>query len=123
GEQFDNAGAKVLADTLDTATARYLQEGREPARKVGEIDNRGSTFYLTLYWAQALAEQDVDSDLAERFRPISEELTANEATIDADPIAAQGSPQEIGGYFMPDPQLTEATLRPSATRNRIVDRV
>jgi isocitrate dehydrogenase len=121
GEQFDNAGARVLGDTLDEATARYLQEGREPARRVGQIDNRGSTFYLTLYWAQALAEQDADRGLAERFRPVAEALSGNEATIAAELIAAQGSPQDVGGYYRPDPERAAAAMRPSATLNRIVD--
>ena len=121
GEQFDNAGARVLADTLDTATARYLQEGREPARKVGQIDNRGSTFYLTLYWAQALAEQAADAALAERFRPIARALAENEPTIVAELIGAQGSPQDIGGYYLPDPARAAAAMRPSQTLNRIID--
>jgi isocitrate dehydrogenase len=121
GEEFDNAGARVLAETLDQATARYLQEGREPARKVGQTDNRGSTFYLTLYWAQALAAQTADPALAERFRPVAEALTAGEATIADELIAAQGSPQELGGYYMPDPKLADAAMRPSATLNRVID--
>jgi isocitrate dehydrogenase len=121
GETFDNAGARVLAETLDKATARYLQEGKEPARKVGQIDNRGSTFYLTLYWAQALAEQTTDPALAERFRPVAEALTANEAKIADELIAAQGSPQELGGYYMPDPKLADAAMRPSETLNRVID--
>jgi isocitrate dehydrogenase len=123
GEQFQNAGALVLADTLDRATARYLSEGREPARKVGQTDNRGSTFYLTLYWAQALAEQTADPALAERFRPVAEELTANEAGIAAELIAAQGTPVDLGGYYMPDPQAVGAAMRPSTTLNRIVDAI
>jgi isocitrate dehydrogenase len=121
GEEFDNAGARVLAETLDQATARYLQEGREPARKVGQTDNRGSTFYLTLYWAQALAAQTADPALAARFRPVAEALTAGEATIADELIAAQGSPQELGGYYMPDPKLADAAMRPSATLNRVID--
>jgi isocitrate dehydrogenase len=121
GEQFQNAGARVLADTLDKATARYLAEGREPARKVGQIDNRGSTFYLTLYWARALAEQDADPALADRFRPVAEELAAREAEIAAELVAAQGSPQDLGGYYLPDPERAAAAMRPSRTLNRIVD--
>jgi isocitrate dehydrogenase len=121
GGTFDNAGARVLAETLDKATARYLQEGKEPARKVGQIDNRGSTFYLTLYWAQALAEQTTDPALAERFRPVAGALTANEAKIAEELIAAQGSPQELGGYYLPDPKLTDAAMRPSETLNRVID--
>jgi isocitrate dehydrogenase len=123
GENFGNAGARVLAETLDRATARYLQEGKEPARKVGQIDNRGSTFYLTLYWAKALAEQSADAALAERFRPVAAALEEHEAQIVAELIGAQGEPQEIGGYYMPDPERTAAAMRPSATLNGIVDRM
>jgi isocitrate dehydrogenase len=121
GEQFQNAGARVLADTLDKATARYLTEGREPARKVGQIDNRGSTFYLTLYWAQALAGQNADPALADRFRPLAEELTTRESEIAAELVAAQGSPRDLGGYYMPDPEQAAAAMRPSRTLNRIID--
>ena len=103
-----------------TATARYLQEGREPARKVGQIDNRGSTFYLTLYWAQALADQDADAALAERFRPVARALAENEQRIVAELIGAQGKPQDIGGYYMPDAEKTAAAMRPSATLNRVI---
>ncbi|MGH7446481.1 MAG: NADP-dependent isocitrate dehydrogenase, partial [Longimicrobiales bacterium] len=121
GEQFDNAGARVLGDALDTATAAYLQNGREPSRKVREIDNRGSTFYLTLYWARALAEQDADAALAERFRPVASQLAANEDRIIAELTAAQGSPQDIGGYYMPDPVRVAAAMRPSETLNALID--
>ncbi|HSJ08309.1 MAG TPA: NADP-dependent isocitrate dehydrogenase, partial [Longimicrobiales bacterium] len=120
GEQFDNAGARVLGDALDEATASYLRNGREPARKVGQIDNRGSTFYLTLYWAQALAAQGADTTLADRFRPAAEALAANEERIVAELIGAQGSPQDIGGYYRPDPERAGAAMRPSATLNAIV---
>src|SRR5690606_8425771 len=121
GEQFDNAGARVLADTLDQATAAYLQNGREPSRKVGEIDNRGSTFYLTMYWAQALAEQDADATLGEHFRPVAAELAANEDQIIAELNGAQGAPQDIGGYYRPDPERSSAAMRPSTTLNGILD--
>ncbi|HUF49514.1 MAG TPA: NADP-dependent isocitrate dehydrogenase [Longimicrobiales bacterium] len=121
GEQFGNRTASVLADTLDTATASYLKHGREPARKVGEIDNRGSTFYLTLYWAQSLAEQTADAALASRFRNIAASLAENEPRIVAELIAAQGAPQDIGGYYLPDPVRTGAAMRPSAALNAIID--
>jgi isocitrate dehydrogenase len=123
GEQFDNPGARVLADTLDAATARYLQEGKEPARRLGGIDNRGSSFYLTLYWAQALAEQTADPALAERFAPIARELTENESKILDELLGAQGKPQDIGGYYMPDADLAARAMRPSGTLNRIIDGV
>jgi isocitrate dehydrogenase len=121
GEKFGNTAARVLAATLDAATASYLRNGREPARKVGEIDNRGSTFYLTLYWAQALAEQTDDPALAERFRHVASELAANEERIADELIAAQGQPQDVGGYYMPDPRRAAAAMRPSGTLNRIID--
>jgi isocitrate dehydrogenase len=123
GEQFDNDGARVLGDTLDTAVAAYLQNGREPSRKVNELDNRGSTFYLTLYWAQALAAQSQNPDLAARFRPIAEALAAGEDRIIDELNAAQGPPQDVGGYYMPDPERAAAAMRQSPTLNRIIDRV
>jgi isocitrate dehydrogenase len=122
-DQSGNAGARTLGDALETATARYLQNGREPSRRVHEIDNRGSTFYLTLYWAQALAEQQADRALAERFRPVAAELEASEARIVAELNDAQGSPQDVGGYYMPDPVRAAAAMRPSETLNRIIDGV
>jgi isocitrate dehydrogenase len=121
GEQFGNAGARVLGDALDRATAAYLQNGRGPARKVHEIDNRGSTFYLTLYWARALAEQDIDPALAERFGPVAAELEANEARIIEELNAVQGSPQDIGGYYMPDAARAAAAMRPSDALNGVID--
>ncbi len=120
GEEFGNAGAKVLGSALEVATSRYLDNARSPARKVGELDNRGSTFYLTLYWAQALAEQSTDGVLAERFAGVARELEGHEAEIIAEFAAAQGSPQDIGGYYMPDPQRAAAAMRPSATFNGVV---
>jgi isocitrate dehydrogenase len=123
GEQFDNTGARVLADALDRATASYLQNGREPSRKVHEIDNRGSTFYLTMYWAQAVAAQDTDPALARRFAVVAEQLTANEPVIIAELNAAQGAPQSLGGYYMPDEERTSAAMRPSPTLNRIIDSI
>ena len=120
GEQFGNAGALVLGDALDRATAGYLQHGREPSRKVNEIDNRGSTFYLTLYWAEALAGQDRDAALAERFRPVAADLAAAESRIIDELNAAQGSPQDLGGYYLPDAKRAAAAMRPSATLNAII---
>ena len=117
GEQFDTAGARVLAETLDDATARYLKEGREPARKLGQIDNRGSTFYLTLYWAQALAAQDEDAALKARFAPLAEALAGHEAAIVAELNGVQGRAVDIGGYYRPDMARVTAAMRPSATFN------
>jgi isocitrate dehydrogenase len=121
GEKFDNPGALVLAATLDAATARYLDNARSPSRKVHELDNRGSTFYLTLYWAQAIAAQSTDPTLAERFAPVATALAASEDEIAAELIAAQGAPQDLGGYYMPDPAKADAALRPCATLNAIID--
>jgi isocitrate dehydrogenase len=120
-EQFDNPGAKVLADALDAATGSYLKNGRLPSRKVNEIDNRGSTFYLTLYWAQALARQDADTELASRFGPVAAALAENEEKILSELVSVQGSAQDLGGYYMPDPERLTAAMCPSETLNRIID--
>jgi isocitrate dehydrogenase len=120
-DEFDQAAARVLGDTLDEATARYLSEARSPSAKVHELDNRGSTFYLTLYWADALARQGADARLAERFRPVAQALAANEPEILRELDAAQGSPQDLGGYYRPDLARAAAVMRPSATLNAIID--
>ncbi|MBM6546999.1 NADP-dependent isocitrate dehydrogenase [Janibacter sp. YIM B02568] len=117
----DNPKAQVLADTLDEAIARFLDENRSPARKLGSIDNRGSHYYLALYWAEALAAQSKDSELAERFAPVAEALASNEDTINTELIDAQGSPVDLGGYYRPDPAKASAAMRPSATLNGIID--
>jgi isocitrate dehydrogenase len=114
---YKNPKAQVLAEALDTAIGQFLKFNRNPARKVGEIDNRGSHFYLALYWAQALAAQTKDKDLAARFKPLAETLAKNEAKINAELIAAQGKPVDIGGYYLPDVKKTSAAMRPSATLN------
>jgi isocitrate dehydrogenase len=121
GEKFDNPGARVLGDALDAATARYLEDARAPSRKVHELDNRGSTFYLTLYWAEALAAQDADGALAKRFSPVAERLTAGQDTILHELVGGQGPPQDIGGYYMPDRERAAAAMRPSPTLNAIID--
>lgn len=113
-----NARAQVLADTLDRATATFLNEDKSPSRRVGGIDNRGSHFYLSLYWAQELARQTEDADLAKAFGPLAETLTAQEQTIVDELIAVQGEPAEIGGYYQPDPAKAAAVMRPSATFNQ-----
>ncbi|MGN7248232.1 NADP-dependent isocitrate dehydrogenase [Janibacter anophelis] len=118
---FDNAKAQVLADTLDTAIATFLEENKSPARKLGQIDNRGSHFYLALYWAQALAAQDTDAELKERFTRVAAELGDNEAKINDELIGAQGSPVDLGGYYKPDAAKASAAMRPSATLNAIID--
>lgn len=116
-----NPHAKVLADTLDAATGTFLEEDKSPGRALGTIDNRGSHFYLATYWAQELARQTVDAELAAAFAPVAEALTSNEETIVAELVAVQGSPAEIGGYYRPNPALVEKVMRPSATLNGIID--
>jgi isocitrate dehydrogenase len=119
-ETFHIARAKILADTLDEATGKFLIEDKSPARKVPGIDNRGSHFYLTLYWAQALAAQDKDVELAAVFAPIAAELAANESKIVEELLAVQGKPVDIDGYYMPSDALASAALRPSPTFNTIL---
>ncbi len=118
---FKNEKAQLLADTLDQANTKFLDNNKNPARKVGQIDNRGSHFYLAMYWAEALAEQTKDKDLAARFAKVAQQLHENEAKINEELIGAQGKPQDIGGYYMPDPVKTEKAMRPSATLNAIID--
>jgi isocitrate dehydrogenase len=120
GEKFENAGALVLGETLETATASYLRNARSPSRKVHELDNRGSTFYLTLYWARALADQKTDAALAARFAPVAAALEENEAAIVAELNGAQGSPQDVGGYYQPDQELATAAMCPSPILNGII---
>jgi isocitrate dehydrogenase len=112
-----NKDVQVLAETLDEANGKILEYNRSPARKIGELDNRGSHFYLALYWAQALARQNNRPALAARFKPLAEALAANEAKINAELIAAQGKPVDTGGYYLPDQAKTSAAMRPSATLN------
>ncbi len=117
---YANPKAKVLANTLDQATGKFLDDNKSPARKVGGIDNRGSHFYLTLFWAQALAAQNDDAALQARFAPLAKALTENEATIVAELNAVQGKPAEIGGYYYPDAELTSKVMRPSQTFNSAI---
>ncbi|MFI6476674.1 NADP-dependent isocitrate dehydrogenase [Nonomuraea sp. NPDC050663] len=112
-----NARAQILADTLDRATASLLNENKSPARKLGSIDNRGSHFYLAMYWARELAGQSDDAQLAESFKKLAETLTEQEETIAAELLAVQGSPVDLGGYFQPDPAKAAAVMRPSKTFN------
>src|SRR5277367_4753365 len=112
-----NEDVKILAETLDEANGEILEYNRSPARKVGELDNRGSHFYLALYWAKALARRDNSSTMAARFKPVAEALAASEAKINAELIAAQGKPVDTGGYYLPDQAKTSAGMRPSATLN------
>lgn len=115
-----NARAQVLADTLDRATGTFLNEDKSPTRRVGGIDNRGSHFYLALYWAQELAKQTDDVQLAEAFAGLAKTLTEQEETIVSELNAVQGSPADIGGYYQPDPAKAAAVMRPSATFNEAI---
>ncbi|MGZ4483663.1 MAG: NADP-dependent isocitrate dehydrogenase [Nocardioidaceae bacterium] len=116
-QSTDNARAQILADTLDRATGRFLNENKSPSRKVGEIDNRGSHFYLALYWADELASQSEDAELAAAFTDLAASLRDNEATITEELLAVQGSPVDIGGYYQPDVEKTTTVMRPSKTLN------
>ena len=119
----ENHRAQVLADTLDAATGTLLIEGKSPKRKVGELDNRGSHFYLALYWARELAKQTEDAELAAAAKPIAEELEAQEETILAELNGVQGSPVDLGGYYAPELEKVTSVMRPSATLNAIVDKL
>ena len=120
---FDNPKAQVLADTLDWANHKYLDDNRSPSRKVNELDNRGSTFYLAMYWAEALAQQDKDAELKVKFAPIAKTMKENEAKIIDELLATQGSPQSYGGYYKPDDEQAYRAMRPSSTLNGIIDSI
>ncbi len=123
GQAFNNPKALVLSETLDDAVDKFLQEDKSPARKLGSIDNRGSHFYLAKYWAEALAKQDKDQELKDKFTQVSNELNKNEDKINEELIGSQGKAQEIGGYYKPDEKLTEAAMRPSTTLNEIINSI
>jgi isocitrate dehydrogenase len=116
----DNPHAKILGETLDRATGTFLNENRSPARKVGSIDNRGSHYYLAMYWAQELAEQDDDPELAAKFADLATLLAKEEQTITEELIAVQGHPVDLGGYYRPDAALATAVMRPSETFNEAI---
>ena len=120
-ETTDNSKARVLSEALDAATSTFLLNDKSPSRKCGELDNRGSHYYLALYWAQELANQNDDEDLKNKFTEIAEALGANEATIIDQLNGTQGKPMNVGGYYLPDDQLASASMRPSAVLNEIID--
>ncbi len=120
-ETTGNGKAKLFAATLEEAIATYLEAGRLPSRKVNEIDNRGATFYLALYWAKALAAQTEDPAMQARFAPVAKALAANEATTVGELLAAQGKPVDLGGYYLPDDAVAEREMRPSPTFNAVID--
>lgn len=121
GNTFNNERAKVLGETLDQATAKFLENRKSPSRKVNELDNRGSHFYLAMYWAEALANQEKDQALKKTFIPVAKKLADNESTIIEELNAAQGSPVDIGGYYKPDEEKTSKAMRPSKTLNEILE--
>ena len=120
-QKTGNAKAQVLADALDAATEQLLLNDKSPKRKAGELDNRGSHFYIALYWAQALAAQDKDAELKAVFAPVAEKLAAQEAVILAELSAGAGKPADIGGYYAPDAEKTAKAMRPSAALNAVID--
>jgi isocitrate dehydrogenase len=120
GEKYNNKKALILSETLDDATEVFLKENRSPSRKVNEIDNRGSHFYLALYWAQALANQNKDAELKEHFSELAEKLASNETRILQDLLDAQGKRVDIGGYYYPSEDLVNKAMRPSETLNKIL---
>jgi isocitrate dehydrogenase len=121
GTNFDNPKALILAETLDKATGKFLDENKAPSRKVNEHDNRGSHYYLAMYWAEALAAQDRDAELKNRFAPLAQQLQENETKINEELISAQGAPADLGGYYQPDQAKTSAVMRPSATLNAVLN--
>ena len=123
GEKYDNPKARIMGEMLDQATSKLLEENKSPSRKVNEIDNRGSHYYLALYWAQALAEQNQDEALKEAFAGVAEKLAYNEGKINEELIAAQGSVVEIGGYYQPSEKMATDAMRASNTLNEIIDSI
>lgn len=123
GQSLKNSKALILAETLDVATEKFLANDKSPARKIGEIDNRGSHFYLAMYWAEALAAQTKDATLKSIFAPVAEQFNQNVAKINSELIGAQGNPQKIGGHYQPNPELTSKAMRPSETFNAILDSI
>ena len=119
-EKAGNAKAAILAETLSEAITQYLENAKSPSRKVNEIDNRMSSFYLAMYWAQALAAQEKDASLQAAFVNIAKALEENETEINQQMLAAQGQPVDIGGYYSPDPELTAKQMRPSEIFNNII---
>jgi isocitrate dehydrogenase len=120
-EKSGNAKAKILAECLNDATGQFLDENKSPSRKVNELDNRGSHFYLALFWAEALAGQEGDSELQERFGPLANTLRKNEQAIVDELNAAQGKPVDLGGYYLPDERKASAAMRPSSLFNDALD--
>jgi isocitrate dehydrogenase len=123
GEKYGNKKAKVIAAALDKANEQYLEQNKSPSRKVGQPDNRVSHFYVAMYWAQALAAQDDDAELKEKFTEIASSLSQNEEKIVKEMVAVQGSPIDIGGYYNPDFNKASQAMRPSGTFNQILEKL
>jgi isocitrate dehydrogenase len=121
GSSTNNPTASLLGNSLDEATSRLLDEGKSPSRKVNELDNRGSHFYIALWWAEAMANQSEDSELAALFEPLATALANAEETVVQDLIDCQGVPMDIGGYYFPDTARASQAMRPSSTFNSIID--
>merc|ERR1739848_193807 len=121
GINNNNEKAKVLSETLSAAIGKFLDENKSPSRKKMEIDNRGSHYYLAMYWAEALAKQDKDADLKSEFTPVAKSLSSNEKQINQELIDCQGKPVDIGGYYHPDPKKLATALRPSPVFNKILE--
>jgi isocitrate dehydrogenase len=122
-EKTGNARASIVADALNEANSKYLEENKSPSRKVNELDNRGSHYYLAMYWAEAMSGQTEDAQLADRFAPAAKALAENEETIIAELNAAQGSAVDIGGYYNPDDTIATRAMRPSVTLNEIIEAI
>ena len=122
-EKTKNTKAKILADTLTQANSRYLSEDKSPSRKAGEIDNRGTHFYLAKYWAEALSNQSEDSELKEKFTTVANELTSKEDQINQELISVQGRHANIGGYYLPEDVKADEAMRPSQAFNTIIDQI
>jgi isocitrate dehydrogenase len=122
-ENFDNNKARILATALNDATTKYLLENKSPSRKAGEHDNRGSHYYLALYWAQALVDQNEDEELKDEFVSVAESLGSNEEQIVSELMEVQCSPVDVGGYYRPDDEKATGAMRPSQTFNNIIDQI
>ena len=122
-DKYNNKKAQILADTLDEAVNQYLDNGKSPSRKVGELDNRGSHYYFAKYWTNELANQKEDTDLQKTFAPIATALNENEAQINKELLEVQGKKQDIGGYYAPDEAKMQQAMRPSKTLNKIIDSI
>jgi isocitrate dehydrogenase len=121
--KFNNPKAQILSETLDKAVAKYLDNGNSPSRKVGELDNRGTHFYLAMYWAEALSEQNKDKDMADKFKDVAKKLQDNKDVILKQIADAEGKPTDMGGYYLPEKAKVEKAMRPSEVLNTIINSI